>query len=96
LASFYIFSKAWNFSKPTIFFFELFVYKSVERLILEQNPQKVLSSYYFFTLVGFKVAKTNNLKISFETIVADPFSPKPVWFLDKNCNYTVFSKKLRK
>ncbi|MGB5530113.1 MAG: glycosyltransferase, partial [Ignavibacteriaceae bacterium] len=38
--------------------------------------------------------KKNNLSSSIQTMITDPFTPHPMWFLEKKQNFIIFSKDL--
>ena len=51
--------------------------------------------FHFFCIIPiYKILKRNNLTIPVQTVITDPFTPHPMWFLVKNQNFIVFSKGL--
>lgn len=74
---------------------KLFLYKKFEKLILRNQPQSVVSTYYFFAKLAREISQKHQLDLKITTVVTDPFSPEKVWFTDSNGDYLVFTKEAR-
>jgi len=52
-------------------------------------------NFHFFCIIPiYRILKKNNLSIPVQTVITDPFTPHPMWFLVKAQNFIVFSKDL--
>ena len=71
-----------------------FVKNYLKEIILNEKPDKIIILHFFLLHPVFKILKQNKLSIPVLTIVTDPFTPHPIWFLHKNQNIIVFSDKL--
>ncbi len=72
-----------------------FVKPGLEKYILESNPDKIVLFHFFLIKPVFEIIETYNLEIPVITVVTDPFTAHPIWFLQKSQNYIVFSEILR-
>jgi len=71
-----------------------FMIKYLEEVILNEKPDKIVIFHFFCIIPIYRIIKKNNLSISVQTVITDPFTPHPMWFLIKNQNFIVFSKGL--
>jgi len=71
-----------------------FVIKYLEETILKDKPDKIVVFHFFLLHPVFKILKKYNLNIPVITVVTDPFTPHPMWFLRKNQKFILFSEKL--
>lgn len=74
----------------------LFIYPYLKEIIKEEKPDKILIFHFFLIMPVYKLIKKEKLDCSVFTIVTDPFTAHPIWFLNKNQNFILFSEKLRK
>ncbi len=59
----------------------------IEKKILEEKPDKIITFHAFIIKPAEKVLKKNNLSIPIIAVVTDPFrTPRP-WFVSKNVHY---------
>ncbi len=72
-----------------------FIKPGIEKLILEIKPKKIVLFHCFLIKPVFEIIKIHNLDIHIITVVTDPFTPPPAWFLQKEQNYIVFSDILK-
>jgi processive 1,2-diacylglycerol beta-glucosyltransferase/1,2-diacylglycerol 3-beta-galactosyltransferase len=72
-----------------------FVKPGIERQILETRPKKIVLFHFFLIKPVFDIIKKHGLEIPVITVVTDPFTAHPIWFLYKDQNYIVFSDILR-
>ena len=71
-----------------------FMKKYLEGVILNERPDKIVVFHFFCIIPVLKILKQNKLSIPVQTVITDPFTPHPMWFLKKNQNFIVFSKDL--
>ncbi len=71
-----------------------FMSKYLEEAILKENPDKIVIFHFFCIIPVFRILKKNKLSIPVQTVITDPFTPHPMWFLRKHQNFIVFSKGL--
>ena len=82
-------------SKFTAALVSYFVKPGIERQILETRPKKIVVFHFFLIKPVFEILKSYNLDIPVITVVTDPFTAHPIWFLQKEQNYVVFSDILK-
>ncbi|MGB5287829.1 MAG: glycosyltransferase [Ignavibacteriaceae bacterium] len=71
-----------------------FMKKYLEEVILKEQPDEIIIFHFFCIIPVFKILKKNNLSSSIQTMITDPFTPHPMWFLEKKQNFIIFSKDL--
>ncbi len=67
----------------------------IKQQILTEKPTKIVIFHFFLIKPVYKILKENNLNIPVITVVTDPYSAHPVWFLYKKQNIIVFSNKVK-
>jgi UDP-N-acetylglucosamine:LPS N-acetylglucosamine transferase len=72
-----------------------FVKPGIERQIIETRPKKIVLFHFFLIKPVFDILKKHGLEIPVITVVTDPFTAHPIWFLYKEQNYVVFSDSLK-
>jgi 1,2-diacylglycerol 3-beta-galactosyltransferase len=82
-------------SRVTSFLVSEFINKQVENDILTNKPDKIVVFHFFLINPVYQIIKKYNLDISVITVVTDPFTAHPIWFLNKNQNFIVFSEMLK-
>ncbi len=68
----------------------------IKNQILKEKPDKIVIFHFFLIKPIYKILKEYNLNIPVITVVTDPYSAHPVWFLTKDQNIVVFSNKVKK
>jgi processive 1,2-diacylglycerol beta-glucosyltransferase/1,2-diacylglycerol 3-beta-galactosyltransferase len=68
--------------------------KYLEEVILKERPDKIVIFHFFCIIPVFKILRKNKLSIPVQTVITDPFTPHPMWFLEKRQDFIVFSKDL--
>ena len=91
----YALHKITAISKLTTSLVSYFVKPGIERQILETSPKKIVVFHFFLIKPVFEIIKMHNLDIPVITVVTDPFTAHPIWFLQKEQNYVVFSDILK-
>jgi UDP-N-acetylglucosamine:LPS N-acetylglucosamine transferase len=82
-------------SKSTALIVSHFVKHGIEKHILETRPKKIVVFHFFLIKPVNEIIEKHNLNISVITVVTDPFTAHPIWFLQKGQNYVLFSDILR-
>jgi UDP-N-acetylglucosamine:LPS N-acetylglucosamine transferase len=72
-----------------------FIKPGIERQILETRPKKIVLFHFFLIKPVFDIIQKYGLEIPVITVVTDPFTAHPIWFLQKEQNYVVFSDILK-
>ncbi len=67
----------------------------IEKRILSEQPDKIVLFHFFLVRPVFEIIKKHNLLIPVLTVVTDPFTAHPIWFLQEQQNYIVFSDLLK-
>ncbi len=73
----------------------LFIINSIEREIILQEPGKIVLFHFFLIEPVHIILRKHMLNIPVITVVTDPFSAHPIWFLRKDQNFIVFSSELK-
>lgn len=72
-----------------------FVVPVLERRILAEKPNKIVIFHFFLIKPINEILRRNGLDIPVLTVVTDPFTAHPIWFLDKEQKFVVFSDQLK-
>ena len=75
--------------------FSKMVIKNIEQSILLRNPTKIFIFHFFLIKPVLEVIKKHHLNCSVFVVVTDPYTAHPLWFLNRNTNYLVFSELLK-
>jgi len=67
----------------------------LEETIVNEKPEKIVIFHFFCIIPVYRILKRNKLSIPVQTVITDPFTPHPMWFLVKNQNFIVFSNGLK-
>jgi UDP-N-acetylglucosamine:LPS N-acetylglucosamine transferase len=68
----------------------------LEKRILEDRPEKIIIFHFFLIRPVYRIIKKHKLKILVFTIVTDPFTAHPFWFINKKQQFILFSERLKK
>lgn len=69
--------------------------KYLSEIIQKEKPEKIVLFHFFAIKPVYKLIKELNLNITVITVVTDPFIAPPLWFLNKNQNFILFSEVLK-
>jgi 1,2-diacylglycerol 3-beta-galactosyltransferase len=69
---------------------------NLEKKILEDRPEKIIIFHFFLIRPVYNIIRKHNLKIPVFTVVTDPFTAHPFWFVNKKQNFILFSERLKK
>ena len=78
------------------FLLSFFTYPYLRKIIKKERPDKILIFHFFLIRPVYRLFKKEKLSCSVFTIVTDPFTAHPIWFLNKEQNFILFSEKLKK
>lgn len=68
----------------------------IRKRILEEQPDLIVLLHFFMIEPVYVVLEKRNLNTKVITIVTDPYTAHPLWFIRKNLNYILFSEKLKR
>jgi UDP-N-acetylglucosamine:LPS N-acetylglucosamine transferase len=68
---------------------------NLEKKILEDKPEKIIIFHFFLIRPVYNIIKKHGLKITVFTVVTDPFTAHPFWFVNKKQHFILFSERLR-
>lgn len=91
----YAMNKIPLFGKLSCYSVAGYMRRYLEETILDEKPDKIIIFHFFLIQPIFKILKKHKLKTEVHTVVTDPFTPHPMWFMWGSINFTVFSKKLK-
>ncbi|TSA29472.1 MAG: hypothetical protein D4R68_02260 [Ignavibacteriales bacterium] len=69
--------------------------KYLSEIIQKEKPKKIVLFHFFAIKPVYKIIKELKLNIPVITIVTDPFIAPPLWFLNKNQKFILFSEELK-
>jgi processive 1,2-diacylglycerol beta-glucosyltransferase/1,2-diacylglycerol 3-beta-galactosyltransferase len=93
--SLYAFNKVPFFAQQSASLVSLFTKPYIEEKLLESRPAKILIFHFFLIDPVIKIVKKHSLDTEIQIAVTDPFTAHPIWFLRKNCNFILFSERLK-
>jgi processive 1,2-diacylglycerol beta-glucosyltransferase/1,2-diacylglycerol 3-beta-galactosyltransferase len=67
----------------------------IQKQILSELPDKIVIFHFFLIKPVYSILKKHKLNIPVITVVTDPYSAHPVWFLNKKQKMVVFSNKVK-
>jgi len=68
----------------------------LEKRILSDKPEKIIVFHFFLIRPVYNIIKKHKLDIKVITVVTDPFTAHPFWFVNKNQTFILFSERLKK
>jgi processive 1,2-diacylglycerol beta-glucosyltransferase/1,2-diacylglycerol 3-beta-galactosyltransferase len=92
----YALNKIRPFARITTWIVSRFVVPALEKKIVSEKPDKIVIFHFFLIKPVNEILKRNQLSIPVLTVVTDPFTAHPIWFLEKDQNFIVFSEQLKK
>jgi UDP-N-acetylglucosamine:LPS N-acetylglucosamine transferase len=72
-----------------------FMKKYLEEVIISEKPDKIVIFHFFLILPIHRILKNNKLSVPVVTVITDPFTPHPMWFLVKDQEFIVSSSVLK-
>lgn len=82
-------------SKISAWLVSYFVKPVVCDFILSHRPQKILVFHFFLIKPVVEAVREIDPSIKVITVVTDPFTAHPIWFLNRSMNFIVFSEMLK-
>lgn len=73
-----------------------FVRPFLEELILREKPEKIIIFHFFLIKPIQDIIRGHRLSVRVMTVVTDPFTAHPLWFVEKNTDFIVFSDDLKR
>ena len=91
----YFFNKLKIFANNSAFLVTINTEKYLEKKILEEKPDKIVVFHFLLIKAVFNVIEKHKLTLPVITVVTDPFTAHPLWFLRKVQTLVVFSERLK-
>jgi len=91
----YLINKIKFISAITASLVTYFIKPGLKKYILGNKPEKIVLFHFFLIKPVFEIIEEYNLEIPVITVVTDPFTAHPLWFLQPGQNYIVFSELLK-
>ncbi len=91
----YALNKIPLFGKLSCYSVAGYMKRYLEETILKDKPDKIINFHFFLIQPIYKILKKHNLKTEVHTVITDPFTPHPMWFMWGSINFIVFSEKLK-
>jgi len=82
-------------SKISAFIISFLIKPAIEKQILATKPNKIAIFHFFLIKPIAEILKKHRLDIPTLIVVTDPYTAHPIWFIQKDQNYVVFSDKLK-
>lgn len=92
----YALNKITCIAQFSTFLISIFIKPHLKSLIQQIRPDRILVFHFFLNKPVYDSVAEIKLNIPIITIVTDPFTPALIWFLQKDQNFIVFSKKAKK
>lgn len=83
------------FAKTTAKIITHFVKPYLLDIVSNEVPDKIVIFHFFLIEPIYEILQELNLNIPVITVVTDPFTAHPLWFLQKNQNFILFSEELK-
>ena len=91
----YAFNKLSFFARISCYIVSKSSVKFIMQRISEEEPEKIVILHFFLIEPVYEAVKKLGLDIPVYTIVTDPYTAHPIWFLKKDQKFIVFSEKLK-
>lgn len=91
----YAFNKVKPFARLSRWLVSYFVTPRLLERIASENPDKIVIFHFFLIGPVKRALRQMGLSIPVQVVVTDPFTAHPIWFLDPDQNFIVFSQQLR-
>ena len=69
--------------------------KYLAEIVEKEKPDTIVILHFFLIRPIKSIVKDSGRKIEVVSVVTDPFTPHPLWFLDKEQKFVVFSDQLK-
>lgn len=92
----YAFNKLTFFARISCYIASKSSVKFIKERIREENPEKIIILHFFLIEPVYEAVRKLKLNIPVFTLVTDPYTAHPMWFLKKDQRFIVFSERLKK
>lgn len=82
-------------SHISAFLVSINITKYLKEVLLDYKPDKIVLFHFFLIKSLFSTLQKLKKEIPVITVVTDPFTAHPLWFLKKDQNFMLFSDKLK-
>ena len=69
--------------------------KHLTEVILSEKPDKIVIYHFLLIEPVFQILKKHNLNLPVFTVVTDPYTAHPIWFLNRKSEFIVFSEEVK-
>lgn len=83
-------------SRITAFLISIFIKRGLSEFIKDSRPDKIVLFHFFAIKPTYDIVREKELTIPITTVVTDPYIAHPIWFINKNQKFILFSNKLKK
>jgi UDP-N-acetylglucosamine:LPS N-acetylglucosamine transferase len=91
----YLFNKIKFFARWSAFLVKINTQKYFEEKILKEKPDEIVIFHFLLIAPIHNIIKKHKLNIKVITVVTDPYTAHPIWFLRKDQSFIIFSEKLK-
>ena len=91
----YAFNKISFFARISCYIVSKSSVKFIKAQIAEEKPEKIIILHFFLIAPVYEAVRKLKLNIPVFTIVTDPYTAHPMWFLRKDQRFIIFSEKLK-
>ncbi len=91
----YAFNKISLFARISCYIVSKSSVKFIKEKIELEKPEKIVVLHFFLIEPVYEAVKKLNLNIPVFTLVTDPYTAHPMWFLKKDQRFIIFSEKLK-
>jgi len=91
----YAVNKIRFFAKMSAQTVSFFAKPYLRQVILAEKPDKILVFHFFLCKAVLDLVKELNLQIPVLTLATDPYTAPPIWFVNRNQHYIVFSERVK-
>ena len=67
----------------------------LEEIVLREKPDKIVVFHFYLIAPVYYVIEKNKLSVPVSTVVTDPYTAHPLWFLRKDQDFIIFSEALK-
>lgn len=83
-------------SRITALLISIFIKRGLSEFIKDSRPDKIVLFHFFAIKPTYDIVREKELTIPITTVVTDPYIAHPIWFINKNQKFILFSNKLKK
>ncbi len=91
----YFFNKIKLIANISAFLVTINTQKYFEQKILDERPDKIVIFHFLLIAPIYNILKKHKLNTKIITVVTDPYTAHPLWFLRKDQTFILFSERLK-